>query len=80
MNGILSWSATSGATPMYLYCVVSATVVMDFEDADHLVDDVAVLVERDGTLQRIDLRALDGIAHRVAIDRLAAGGHALDGR
>src|SRR5579863_549338 len=54
-------------------------VMMDLEDADHLVDDVAVLVERDGALQTVYAGRLDRVADGVVVDGLPARRHALDG-
>src|SRR6266853_1866696 len=45
----------------------SGLVLVILEYAHHLVEDVAIGVERDRALQRLDLRRLHGIAHVVAI-------------
>src|SRR6185312_16441957 len=38
-------------------------ILVDLEDADDLVVDVAVLVERNLALQRLHMGGLDGVAH-----------------
>src|SRR5216684_6608955 len=54
-------------------------VLLDLEDADFPVGDVAVVVEADHTLQRLGLRGLDRVADIAAVDLLAPLGDALDG-
>src|SRR5215469_6887902 len=46
-------------------------VFFDAEDADHPVGDVAIVVKADFALQGLQMRRLDGVAHRIAGDLLA---------
>src|SRR5262249_32751800 len=54
-------------------------IVLDLKDADDAVLEIAVLVERDRTLQSLEIGGLHGVPHVRAVDRLAALDHALDG-
>src|SRR5579875_2344912 len=53
-------------------------ILLDLEDADHLVQHVAVLVEGDLALQRVEVGVLDGVPDIRAVHRLAARRDALD--
>src|SRR3984893_19095443 len=53
-------------------------VLLDLEDADFPVGDVAVVVEADHTLQRLGFRGLDRVADSAAVDLFARFGDALD--
>src|SRR5262245_19768812 len=48
------------------------------EDADSAIDDVTVLIELDVALERIEVRRLDGISHRMVINRRPGCGDTTD--